>query len=1029
WTFDGDLRDRSTSGNTFTNNGGAGFVTDVPEVRAAEKEVVGLSGEALAAVDAVFAEIGSAPEGPGVSYILENPLANPPPGSSPLTTEGTQEEVPIEPKMVVSVEGTTITVRFSSPRDGSVLVVGRSMGNTSNVCNGPDQAAIVEHSGGTTDTTATFQMRPDWKESGVLPVQLQDTETREILLEVPVQWDYAMQTLTLVGAQEEWEKTGTGGQESLEGLPGEVRRRRTESGAERSSIPYSRCSVEGFAGSGGTEVSLRYATNEEAVGFRLMVDGEEKGYQDRGKFVKSPEGFFTVNVPREYLGTEAKSPTKQFTIEMVSEDGRVLDIVRLNGRGEVLSAPEDWEHWEEGRSCENPVEPRVSVMKILGAQVLVNVESPYDASFVEVEGGGSWSATTLAHTGGSYVSTGMLTFNTAAASGTYHVRLWNAPKEMLLAEIDLLWNKETGKLSTVREEDCWTARSSQLQMLAMSADAPLSARVTQELIAEAHAQTVADEATLFAQKVATLSSLDVSFQNLATVQGQELWKASRYYINRDTDLKPAMERALSHLSPTAMQQFIAEAVARGESPAAAQQYFITSLVMPQLGALNDCLADYGDATGGLLTQAVEFHIELMKGTPEQELRTGLQTSLSQAQIGRRIIELASSTNFGRPLFPTLDELIAEGRALLQTQINELLQNQELSALSVRIQNQRAENEMYQRTVLGQGDPVQVTVAGLSHGADRRVTRAIKLRDMAIENALAGRGYVDPRVAAVVASRIDTTQVAAVVDRALTATNNDAVGTGVIVSSELTVMAQQAVRDVEVEGILQQEATEAATKEALQNTIQERVAARLNERLQAMTPEERANARGLLRLQEDGKLDEYFASLFSGTTSEAIDAELSGAGEYSVYYLLDTDVLAGAGHAAVIMGSDNEGWYFFSFGSGNSDQGISLIFTSNGNMDAGFFLTLKEAKEALDRYDCYLRWNVTDASSIRSAFREASSHLIEDYDLFIQNCDDIASTIIRAAGVQLNDAWRPTYTFNENGQDADEIGNWYYSIGQ
>ncbi|MDD2778343.1 MAG: hypothetical protein PHI16_05610, partial [Methanocellales archaeon] len=253
------------------------------------------------------------------------------------------------------------------------------------------------------------------------------------------------------------------------------------------------------------------------------------------------------------------------------------------------------------------------------------------------------------------------------------------------------------------------------------------------------------------------------------------------------------------------------------------------------------------------------------------------------------------------------------------------------------------------------------------------------------------------------------QIATELEKATAETGGDAMGVAEVLNREVVAMLDTAPE------------TDTATQETVRNTIQERVAARLNERLESMTMEERATARGLLRLQADGKLDEYFASLFSGQASQAVDAELNGAGGYSVYYLLDTDVLVGAGHAAMIMGSDSEGWYYFSFGYGSN------VLTANGNMDAEYFITLKEAQKTLDRYGSYLRWNVQNSSSIRSAFREASSHLTDNYSLSSHNCDDVAVKIIRASGVQLQDEWKPTNTFNYYWGEADEIGNWEVSV--
>lgn len=222
-------------------------------------------------------------------------------------------------------------------------------------------------------------------------------------------------------------------------------------------------------------------------------------------------------------------------------------------------------------------------------------------------------------------------------------------------------------------------------------------------------------------------------------------------------------------------------------------------------------------------------------------------------------------------------------------------------------------------------------------------------------------------------------------------------------------------------------SEQEIEEHIQQTIADRVAARLTERLSTMTIEERANARGLLRLHQQGRLEEYLSGLLSGNTNEELEAELETQGEeYSVYYLIDNDVLDGAGHAALLIGSEHEGWSYFSFGFGDSSQGIGRFVTSNGNMEIDYFTSLTEAKNHTDRYDEFLRWDINDVTSIRAAFKEASSNIKKNYWGIGRNCDDIASDIIRAAGIQLDDNWFPSNTYSNNDEEADEIGTWNLS---
>ncbi|PIR49114.1 hypothetical protein COU80_00835, partial [Candidatus Peregrinibacteria bacterium CG10_big_fil_rev_8_21_14_0_10_55_24] len=534
WTFDGDLRDRSTSGNTFTNNGGAGFVTDVPEVRTAQEEVADLSGEALAALDAVFAEIGSAPEGPGVSYILENPLANPPPGLSPLTTEGAQEEVPIQ---------------------------------------------------------------------------------------------------------------------------------EPEAGVEQTSIPYSRCSVEGFAGSGGTEVLLRYATNEEAVGFRIMVDGEEKLYQDRGKFVSTSEGFFTVNVPREYLGTEAKSPTKQFTIEMVSTDGRVLDIVRLNGGGDVLSAPEDWEHREEGLCVDRPIEPKVSVAEIRGTAVLFALQNSHDVSRVILDGDGLLSGRTIEHAGGTELTMGTVIFRAENKPGIYCLRLFDADRREL-SSVALVWNGET--LVLQEKTDRWSAEATMETVLARQSAS--TASLTEQV-------TTAQAALQLSKAQAALGYTAVEGDAmLQTKQTAELYEASQWRVEFSEVYNRVRQRY-----PTASEETVKETAE---------------------GIWQQNMGSYIEGVGTILQSAVDVYRSAAQGGSQEAAIAALDAVITRYATSRYICEMTADTGLR---LPTREEALCEGLTLFESEeaLNTFAFYQSEALRLQRIGELRAQDPAYQINVLGQ----------------------------------------------------------------------------------------------------------------------------------------------------------------------------------------------------------------------------------------------------------------------------------------------------------------------------------------
>jgi len=449
-------------------------------------------------------------------------------------------------------------------------------------------------------------------------------------------------------------------------------------------------------------------------------------------------------------------------------------------------------------------------------------------------------------------------------------------------------------------------------------------------------------------------------------------------------------------------------------------------------ALESQMYAYYDGVGEVLHAAMEVYRSVEHGGDQDVLLEGLRTTIARVSTLRYITEIM--VGIGRQ-FPTDEQAILADALRLYSEENTLnmlaYKQAEQDRLSAN-NNEIANNPAYQKDVLGQAPAPDVLYASAANGyvgyLDEGQVRRLARIAGKTEEVLMMATDTHAKLILAACGQLNVQR-----DRAIALAGGEEVGTTVAYAQPEIIQASSGGVVTAREGLLAladwvQEVgvqkAEVDAREVVQNTIKERVTARLNERLQSMTVEERANARGLLRLKEDGKLDEYFASLFSGNTTEAVSAELDGGG-YSVYYLLDTDVLVGAGHAAMIMGSDSEGWYYFSFGYGATD-GRGKFLTASDNMDADFFATLAEARSSqqLQRYNHYLRWNVNDTSSIRSAFMEASDHLISSYEPFIQNCDDIASQIIRASGVQLDDAWRPTETFNNNWQNADEVGNWY-----
>ncbi len=129
------------------------------------------------------------------------------------------------------------------------------------------------------------------------------------------------------------------------------------------------------------------------------------------------------------------------------------------------------------------------------------------------------------------------------------------------------------------------------------------------------------------------------------------------------------------------------------------------------------------------------------------------------------------------------------------------------------------------------------------------------------------------------------------------------------------------------------------------------------------------------------------------------------------FLVDSTAVFGQGHAASAVGSDATFWTYYSFGFGKS-------IGTHDNHDVKNYNTLKELQADNSRYDKQIRYPATSDQDL-AARREGNSRFGDTYNLCAQNCDDIASDIIRAGGHEFDDAWRPMESYRKNLPDDGE----------
>jgi RHS repeat-associated protein len=129
------------------------------------------------------------------------------------------------------------------------------------------------------------------------------------------------------------------------------------------------------------------------------------------------------------------------------------------------------------------------------------------------------------------------------------------------------------------------------------------------------------------------------------------------------------------------------------------------------------------------------------------------------------------------------------------------------------------------------------------------------------------------------------------------------------------------------------------------------------------------------------------------------------------YLIDSHAVGGAGHAASAVGNNRTGWTYYSFGA-SGDHGETMHIGTLDNYSVRHYQTLEALRKDNPRYDKDIYYKSSERGDM-AARREGNSHFNDSYWFIGQNCDDIASSILRAAGVDFPDRLRPNASYNKN----------------
>ena len=135
-------------------------------------------------------------------------------------------------------------------------------------------------------------------------------------------------------------------------------------------------------------------------------------------------------------------------------------------------------------------------------------------------------------------------------------------------------------------------------------------------------------------------------------------------------------------------------------------------------------------------------------------------------------------------------------------------------------------------------------------------------------------------------------------------------------------------------------------------------------------------------------------------------------------LLDDEGALGFGHAALLLGDDEQGWAYFSFGprTGTTDVLHQLWFPT---------LDVARASADLARYDRYLLWTGGDRDAAAIARARADClWAAAPYDVLTHNCFHMSADVIAAAGFRIDPQFiLPPDAFAANIFNAQSHGDW------
>lgn len=398
---------------------------------------------------------------------------------------------------------------------------------------------------------------------------------------------------------------------------------------DRQLMPYARMFVE----ANGTSMTIRRSTPEATSYIEVIAHTVYRGRTYRQHVhsfsYEHPDGEQDATEQFELNARRSNLETQGGQIEIIMWDSperntmqeRVIGSVNKAANYAVtLGQQENWEHRHEGRMVEHPVTPELLVLHSEGPNLLLRTSSPYDGSFVEIEGGGLLSTFELDHQAGSAFQTATITINASLDSGVYEVRLLSRQNGAILKTIPVVWDKTAKELYYAPDVEHTS------------------------VVAGSFATELEDSAKVF-HGITELDETVLRYVNMQQTQ-------ERYLFDRSAFSGDGVEAEVDQLVANFKQRYPEHA----DHPD-----------MP--GDIRNSYFRYIDLMGNALRTAVDVTVSIRNGGSESTAIANAKSSYTLLETNRYVRELVVDAGLQVPSF---NQVFNEGMRLANDELDALL---------------------------------------------------------------------------------------------------------------------------------------------------------------------------------------------------------------------------------------------------------------------------------------------------------------------------------------------------------------------